>query len=186
MAGEPRWLTWANGLSLLRLAAAPALAAVVCAQRPRVAAALFALAVASDFADGAVARRRGEATPLGGLLDHACDASFVATGLAALAWLGAIPWALPPLVALAFVQYALDSRSLRGLPLRASRLGRWNGLAYYVLLATPLVRDALRLSWPPRAVVRGMGLALVASTLVSMGDRWIAWRRAATRAAQAD
>ena len=46
------------------------------------------------------------------------------------------PLVLPGLVAAAFVQYTLDSRALAGQRLRASALGRWNGIAYFVLLAT--------------------------------------------------
>jgi CDP-diacylglycerol--glycerol-3-phosphate 3-phosphatidyltransferase len=169
-----RWLTWANALTLLRLACAPL---VVCAvasggsDAALVAGGLFWLAVATDFADGRVARRRGESSPLGGLLDHATDAAFVSLGLAALAWRGAVPAPLPALVALAFAQYAFDSRALAGRPLRASALGRWNGIAYYVLLGIPLTRGLLGLAWPPDGLVCGLGWALVVTTLVSMADR---------------
>ena len=100
-----RWRTRANALSLLRLAVAPALAAAIVAGRAELATALFALAVATDFADGAVARRYGEASPLGGLLDHAIDATFCVLGLAAHAAAGVVPWSLPLLVAAAFAQY---------------------------------------------------------------------------------
>lgn len=68
------WRTRANGLSLLRLALAPALAVALLGSRPFVAALLVALAIATDLADGAVARRCGETSALGGLLDHAADA----------------------------------------------------------------------------------------------------------------
>ena len=44
---------------------------------------------------------------------------------------------------LAFVQYAVDSRVQESRPLRASSLGRWNGIAYFVLLGVPVLRDAL-------------------------------------------
>jgi hypothetical protein len=52
-----------------------------------------------------------------------------------------------------------------------SRLGRWNGIAYYVIVAVPLVRDALALAWPGAELVMALGWALVASTLASMIDR---------------
>lgn len=172
-----RWRTRANALSLLRLAVAPALAAAIVAGRAELATALFALAVATDFADGAVARRYGEASPLGGLLDHAIDATFCVLGLAAHAATGVVPWSLPLLVAAAFAQYVVDSKSLAGRPLRASRLGRWNGIAYYVAVAVPIVRDTLGWSWPGAALVWWLAAALVASTLVSMADRALAlWR----------
>ena len=166
-----RWLTWANALTLLRLASAPVCALAILADARLAAFALFALAVATDFADGSVARRRGEESPLGGLLDHATDATFVALGLGALAHQGLVPTPLPFLVAAAFLQYVLDSRAIAGRPLRASQLGRWNGIAYFVLLGVPVVRDALGLGWPPAALVTILGWLLVAATLVSMLDR---------------
>jgi phosphatidylglycerophosphate synthase len=172
-----RWLTRANALSALRLVIAPGLAAAIGAQHRFAAAALLLLAIATDFADGAVARRYGEASPFGGLVDHATDATLVVLGLSALASRGELPRALAPLVAAAFAQYALDSRTLAGRALRASRLGRWNGIAYYVLVSVPVFRDALGLSWPGIAWMRPAGWLFVASTLVSMLDRLAALLR---------
>jgi phosphatidylglycerophosphate synthase len=165
------WSSRANALTLLRLLAAPGLVLAILAGQARVAALLVALAVVTDLADGPVARRFGGATRLGGRLDHAVDAIFVTAGSAALAWLGTLPAALPPLIALAFLQYALDSNLAGAGALRASFLGRWNGIAYYAVVALPIVRDALGLEWPAAQVVYGMGWLLVASTLVSIADR---------------
>jgi phosphatidylglycerophosphate synthase len=167
----------ADALTLLRLLLAPVLVACILAGEATWGALVFALAVASDFADGWLARRRSEATARGGALDHGVDACFVAAGLAALAWRGALPAALPPLVAAAFLQYATDARAPGG-GLVASRLGRWNGIAYYVALAVPLVRDALGLGAPGPALVRGLGWLLVATTLISMASRLRLARRA--------
>jgi len=170
--GSPRrWATRANALTALRLAAVPPLVVAILAGSAAAACALFALAVATDLLDGRVARRFGEATPLGGLLDHCADATFVAAGLGALAFRGDVPAPLPLLVAAAFLQYVLDSRALAGRRLRASGLGRANGVAYFVLLGIPLVRDALGLPAPDAALVRGLGWALVATTLASMAER---------------
>lgn len=166
-----RWQTRANALTAVRLFCAPALAAAICAGEYRVAAATLALAVATDLGDGWVARRYAEVSPLGGLIDHAVDAVFVTTGCAALAYTGVLPAPLAPLVAVAFVQYAVDSGAGRHRPLRASWLGRWNGIAYYGIVAIPVVRDALGLAWPGAGLVRGLAWTLVASTLVSMADR---------------
>jgi phosphatidylglycerophosphate synthase len=129
--------------------------------------------VATDFADGRVARLRGEASRLGGFLDHAVDATFVVLGLAALAHAGVVPALLPPAIATAFVQYAIDSRVVSGGRLRASALGRWNGILYYVLLGVPVVRDGLGLGFPGDSVVRVLGWLLVLATLASIADR--AW-----------
>ena len=177
------WSTRANALTLLRLLAAPGLVLAILTGRAGPAALLVALAVVTDLADGPVARRFGEATRLGGLLDHAVDATFVTAGSAALAWLGALPAALPPLIALAFLQYALDSHLVGAGALRASFLGRWNGIAYYAAVALPLARDALGLEWPAAHLVYGLGWLLVASTLVSIADRLRALRTARRPAA---
>lgn len=165
------WATPANALTALRLASAPLLAASVAQGAAPAACALFALAVATDFFDGRLARRRGQASPFGGLLDHATDAAFVVAGLGALAWRAVVPAPLPFLVAAAFLQYLIDSRAHTGRRLRASRLGRWNGIAYFALLGAPVVRDALGLAWPSPGIVRGLGWVLVATTVASMGDR---------------
>jgi cardiolipin synthase len=171
MAPRRPWLTGANTLTLLRLLAAPALLLAIVRDAPLAASALFALAVASDFGDGWLARRRGDASPLGGLADHAADAVFVTSGTVALAWMGVLPAALPPLIALAFLQYALDSRVLSSRGLRPNSLGRANGVAYYAIVAVPIVRDSMGLDWPGPPLVRGLGWALVGTTLVSMLDR---------------
>lgn len=172
------WLTWANSLTALRLfSVAPAIWAIS-TDRWEIAAALFALAVITDLADGPLARRYNHASPLGGLFDHGTDALFVSATLAALAWAGFInPW-LPLLVALAFIQYMFDSRALAGLALRTSLLGRNNGIAYFVMVGIPVIREALALDWPPDAWIAGLGWLLVASTAISMADRAIALIRA--------
>lgn len=176
-----RWITFANGLTVIRLRLIPVVVAAIVRDHAAVAFAAFWLAVATDLVDGRVARRRGEASRLGGVLDHTTDALFVASGLAACAWRGVIPFALPPLVLLAFAQYALDSRVLAGQRLRTSLLGRWNGIAYYVVLGVPVVRDALDLGWPPAWLLEALAWTFVASTGLSMLDRgqaWLATRRA--------
>lgn len=173
-AAAPRsgsWATRANALSVLRVLAAPALAASISLRAWHCASLLFALATASDLADGRVARRYGEASRLGRLLDHAADACFVVFGTAALAWRGLLPAALPVLIALAFAQYALDSRAVGSGELRPNRLGRWNGIAYYVCVAVPLARELFGAPWPSAAWLHLAGWLVVASTLLSMFAR---------------
>lgn len=174
---QKSWRTRANALTALRLALAPALAHAIAAGHAPLATALFFAAVATDLADGPVARRYGESSALGGLLDHGVDATLCVLGLAAHASLGVVPWALPPLVAIAFAQYVLDSKTLAGRPLRASALGRWNGIAYFVAVAVPIVRDTLGWSWPGPGLVWWLAAGLVATTLVSILDRLAALRR---------
>ena len=171
MSRRRHWITRANALSFVRVIAAPLLAIAIGRDAALVATLLFCIAVASDLGDGWLARRLGETSPLGGFIDHAADALFVTAGTAALACTGALPAPLPFLIAAAFVQYTLDSRSVATRGLRPSRLGRGNGIAYYVIVAVPIVRDALGLAWPPAGVVTVLGWLLVASTVASMVDR---------------
>jgi phosphatidylglycerophosphate synthase len=172
-----RWWTLANGLTLVRLLLAPALAASLARNQAVPALVVFATAIATDLVDGRVARLRGEVTPFGGFFDHVTDAIFVATGLLVLALRGIVPLALPILLLMAFLQYSVDSRVVAGRPLRASRLGRWNGIAYFVVLGTPIIRDGLGLTFPDDALVGWIGVALVVSTLASMADRALALLR---------
>ncbi len=175
------WLTRANALTLLRLMAAPALCVAIVQGAVLPAAALFVLAVATDFADGPVARRYGEASGLGGTLDHAVDAGFVTAGTAALAWSGALPVWLPLLIAVAFLHYAFDPLRGEAGPLRPSALGRWNGIAYFVIVGIPVLRDALGLSWPDAGLVLALGWLLDVSTLESITDRLRVSRARAAR-----
>jgi phosphatidylglycerophosphate synthase len=172
-----RWFTWANGLTASRLVAAPIIALAILREAHGIALVVFAAAVLTDFLDGPLARRSGEASPLGGVLDHATDATFVTSGTAALGCTGQVPQILPWLIGAAFLQYAVDSRVAAGRSLRTSALGRWNGVAYFVLLGIPVVRDGLGLGWPGALLVGALGWALVASTLVSMTQRLWALRR---------
>ena len=168
---QGRWITWANLLSTLRLATVvPSVLAVV-GLHWRIAAACFVVAVATDLLDGPLARRRGEASALGGLFDHGSDAIFVSSSLMALAMLDRVPIVLPVLVVAAFLQYVFDSQALTGKTLRTSHLGRWNGIGYYVLVGIAVISEALELGWPPGTWITMIGWALVLSTMVSMADR---------------
>ena len=172
------WLTLANALTLSRLVVAPLLFVSIWGGSSVLSLLFFAFGAATDLFDGAVARRRGEVSRLGGLLDHATDATFVSVGLLALALRSEITVWLPVLVAVAFVQYALDSRVHENLALRASRLGRWNGIAYFVFLGLVVVRDGFGFAGIGNLAVAAGAWLLLASTLVSMLDRALATARA--------
>ena len=137
------------------------------------AAALFVLAIATDLADGPLARARGTESALGRALDHGADFLFVNSGLAAAATQNLVPWLLPTLVAVAFAQYVIDSYWLhRARQLRMSALGRWNGILYFVPLGGAiLVELGLDFLTGP---TRWVAWALVASTLASIADRALA------------
>lgn len=171
------WKTWANLLTLLRLACVVPCAWAIAQGDWQTAAGLFTIAVVSDFFDGRLARRQGSASAFGGLFDHATDATFVTITLGTLACLGHLPLWLAPLVAVAFIQYMFDSQALQGHALRASWLGRNNGVAYFVLVGIPVIRNALGLDWPGDTWVHAAGWLLVVTTLVSILDRGVALLR---------
>jgi phosphatidylglycerophosphate synthase len=177
MQARGSWLTRANALTCLRLAAVPALVIAIGAGAVWVAVGVFVLAVATDVADGIVARHYDEQSGFGRLFDHAADAIFVTAGAATLAHAGVLPAWLPTLIAASFLQYALDARVERAAGPRPSALGRCNGIAYYAIVAIPIVRDAISIGWPSPGWVMALGWLLVASTLVSMGDRLIQSRK---------
>jgi CDP-diacylglycerol---glycerol-3-phosphate 3-phosphatidyltransferase len=137
--------------------------------------AIFALVVwvvasITDFLDGPIARRRGTATAWSGTFDHASDFLFVTSGLFAGALRGAFPWILPILITAAFAQYVIDSYWIhRHTKLRGSKLGRYNGVLYFVpSLMDILIRTGLRFLDPLLTILVWL---LVLSTLVSMGRR---------------
>lgn len=165
-------LTVPNVLSLSRLPLAAGVVWALFADRISIGMLLFALAVLSDVLDGRLARARHQTTRLGTLLDHGADASFVTAVTTAAAVLGLLPGLLPPLIAIAFLQYLLDSHVLTGASLRRSQLGRYNGIAYYCIAGAALAVGHLDSPPPPLLeALNGCGLLLIASTLVSMIQR---------------
>lgn len=139
------------------------------------ASAIFALiawvmALITDFLDGPIARRRGTVTAFSGTFDHTSDFLFVTSGLFAGALRGAFPWILPVLITAAFAQYVIDSYWIhRHAKLRGSKLGRYNGILYFVpSLLDILIRMGLGFLQPLLTILVWL---LVLSTLVSMAER---------------
>ena len=131
---------------------------------------VWAVALITDFLDGPVARRRGTVTAWSGTFDHTTDFLFVTSGLFAGAVRGVFPWILPILIVAAFSQYVIDSYWIhRQAKLRGSKLGRYNGMLYFVPPCMEiLIRLGVRWLQPLLTVLVWM---LVLSTLVSMGQR---------------
>ena len=167
-----------TGLRLLLALPAAAAFAVEDLLPPLALAAMLLAAITSDYFDGKLARGRGTASAAGQLFDHATDCLFVTACLGGAALAGVVPWPLPPLVALAFTQYMLDSRFLhRRKSLRMSALGRWNGILYFVPL---LLIAAARLAAPLEDFLYPANtllcFALILSTAASILDRALASR----------
>ena len=178
----------ANLLTAIRFLLIPLLVWTITGAQWLMAAITITLAIVTDVYDGKLARHYNNASPLGGLFDHGTDALLVSSSAWALAQTGLIhPW-LWPIIGLAFAQYALDSRILLGRVLRTSKLGKFNGVGYYVLACTAIGSQTLTVLfqtplqyWPLlqqclQWLDRGVALAawlLLASTILSMGERGI-------------
>ena len=131
----------------------------------------WAVALITDFLDGPIARRRGTVTTVSGTFDHATDFLFVTAGLFAGATRRAFPWLLPIVVTAAFAQYVIDSYWIhRHAKLRGSKLGRYNGILYFVpSCVDALIRMGLRFLQLPLMILNWL---LILSTLVSMLQRF--------------
>jgi CDP-diacylglycerol--glycerol-3-phosphate 3-phosphatidyltransferase len=131
---------------------------------------IWVVALTTDFLDGPIARRTGTVTAVSGTFDHTSDFLFVTCGLFAGAWRGAFPWILPALITAAFMQYFVDSYWVhRQARLRGSKLGRYNGMLYFVpTIMEILIRLGLRFLQPLLTILVWL---LVLSTIVSMGQR---------------
>jgi phosphatidylglycerophosphate synthase len=176
----------ANALTALRLLLAPLVGWLLASDNPAappVAAIVIIVAIATDLADGPLARRLATATAFGGTFDHATDCLFVVSGMVGGVVRGVFPWVLPVLVVVAFVQYTVDSYWFFGeRRLRGSRLGRYNGILYFVpACGDTLVRLGLTFLTPAVPLVCWL---LVASTCVSIGERlMLAWQARQTNPA---
>ena len=174
-------LSLPNALSASRLLLAPLLAASLLWDYTTLAMALFLVAIATDLADGYLARIWRQTSAFGGLLDHSSDAVFIATTLAVLSLQQHINWFLAPLVLISFAQYAIDSRALEGHPLRGSQIGRYNGIAYFFIAGFPIIQEGLAFRPVPYHWVDWFAWVLVATTLLSMINRLIAYLRLRSR-----
>jgi CDP-diacylglycerol--glycerol-3-phosphate 3-phosphatidyltransferase len=131
---------------------------------------VWAVALLTDFLDGPIARRSGTVTAWSGTFDHTTDFLFVTSGLFAGAFRGVFPWILPILIVAAFLQYVIDSYWIhRHSKLRGSKLGRYNGMLYFVPTCMEIIiRLGARWLQPLLTILVWM---LVLSTLVSMVQR---------------
>ena len=163
----------ANVLTALRLALIAPFAFFMSrgdARSAMVALAIWFIALITDFLDGPIARRRGTVTTWSGTFDHTTDFLFVTSGLFAGAVRGAFPWMLPALICAAFAQYFIDSYWIhRHTKLRGSKLGRYNGILYFVPpCADILIRLGLTFLQPLLTVLVWL---LVLTTVISMAER---------------
>ena len=137
-----------------------------------VAFAVTVYAVVSDLIDGPIARRLEQATTLGTRIDHTADFVFVFIGLMSLALRdgSVVPVVLPVVQLCAFLEYAYTGPQSHT-SLLPSRLGKYNGILYFVVVVSTTTQYAFQLNWIPSDFIYGFCWLLVASTILSMAIR---------------
>lgn len=93
-----RVLTVPNVLSLLRLATVPVFIWLFLNDRENAAVILYGAGAWTDFFDGVIARRFGQVSALGKLLDPLADRVFIIAMAVALVARGTLPWPLAVIV----------------------------------------------------------------------------------------
>jgi CDP-diacylglycerol--glycerol-3-phosphate 3-phosphatidyltransferase len=125
-----RWnINLPNALTLLRIFLVPFLVVVLLTKfegREIVALAIFLLATATDFFDGWLARRRGEITTLGTLLDPIADKLLISAAFISLVELNLVPaWMVVVVVGREFAVTGLRSIAAeQGIVIAASGWGK--------------------------------------------------------------
>jgi CDP-diacylglycerol--glycerol-3-phosphate 3-phosphatidyltransferase len=166
-------VTLPNALTLLRAAlVAPVIGLVALGQLPA-ALVVFAIAAATDLADGALARRRGEITALGAFLDPLADKVLVVGSLAALAVIGAAPfWAFAVVLARELVAVELRVRAHHSLA--ATPDGKLKTVAQVAATAALLAAA----TWPATGLAAGAQALLGAAVALTVFSGVMLVRRA--------
>ena len=183
-------MNWANRLTISRLVMTILFVAALSWDWPyarTVALIIFILAGITDYFDGVIARRYGEVTNFGKLMDPLVDKIMMAAAFISLVPLGAIPaWAATTVVARDFLITGLRlMASARGQVLAAERLGKhktsWQIITvvfFLVLLsARELAYGELASGWWFRAWNRaGPVLVWITVVLTVYSGLRYAWR----------
>jgi CDP-diacylglycerol---glycerol-3-phosphate 3-phosphatidyltransferase len=116
----------ADHLTVARAASVPFVVALFVFDRPVWGTVLFALAMATDWLDGRIARRGGRTSPLGSLLDPIADKILVLAVLIALVGEDVFSgWMVAAIVAREFLVSGLRQAAIeRGVVLHARDLGK--------------------------------------------------------------
>jgi cardiolipin synthase (CMP-forming) len=91
-AVSDRVLTVPNALSLLRLILVPVFAWLIVTRHDGWALAVLFVSGLSDYLDGALARRWGQVSRVGQLLDPFADRLYIVSTVLGLAWRSLVPW----------------------------------------------------------------------------------------------
>ena len=178
---RPEWLTVPNGLTVLRIVLTPFFGYFWWQHWFVLAIATFAVASASDFFDGLLARILDQRSKLGQFLDPAADKFMVLVTFLVAAATGAVPWWLAALVigrdvilASGGALFAFVYRGVLGPERwRPSRIGKYS--TFYTVGTIGLALLHSMTGWERlRPFVGALGIMCAACTIVS-GVQYVAY-----------
>lgn len=147
------------------------------------AAILFAGAAVTDWLDGLLARRRGQVTTLGKLLDPVADKVLVSAALISLVQVGTIEaWIVVVMIGREFAVTGLRSVSAaQGLVMEASDLAKYKTVAQYLAITLLILEKNVPAGVEAEYVYlsRGMLWAALILTIFSGVDYFVRFYRAA-------
>jgi CDP-diacylglycerol--glycerol-3-phosphate 3-phosphatidyltransferase len=146
------------------------------------AAVLFAAAAVTDWLDGLIARRRGQVTTLGKLLDPVADKVLVSAALISLVQVGTVSaWIVVVMIGREFAVTGLRSVSVaQGIVIAASDLAKYKTVAQYVAVTLLILERSVPVGIEAEFVYlsRGMLWAALILTVASGIDYFVRFYRA--------
>ncbi|KAK9836085.1 hypothetical protein WJX81_000056 [Elliptochloris bilobata] len=158
VAGDA-WVNLPNAISAARALSGPGVAWLILEGHNGAALGALALAGASDWADGYVAKRWGQASVVGSYLDPAADKVLIGCTVAALAWQGALPAWLAALI------LGRDALLVGGAFVHRYRALGWRARGWSEFFR---ITSARAFSVPPAPFVRPL-LVSKANTVLQLG-----------------
>jgi phosphatidylglycerophosphate synthase len=147
-------------LTGLRLLSAPLLWWLITGLHLRAALVCLVFAMASDAADGPLARRFATPSRAGAYFDVLADFAVIVAALLAFAWIGVYPAWLVALTALVFAAFVASSRLV---PTIYDPVGRYiGGILFAAVAATLIVHDTLAQAVILWVVTTALGVTLAA------------------------
>jgi CDP-diacylglycerol--glycerol-3-phosphate 3-phosphatidyltransferase len=147
------------------------------------AAVLFAAAAVTDWLDGLIARRRGQVTTLGKLLDPVADKVLVSAALISLVQIGAVDaWIVVVMIGREFAVTGLRSVSAaQGVVIAASDLAKYKTVAQYLAVTLLILERNVPVGLEGEFIYlsRGMLWAALILTVFSGVDYFVRFYRAA-------
>ncbi|MDQ6677459.1 MAG: CDP-diacylglycerol--glycerol-3-phosphate 3-phosphatidyltransferase [Acidobacteriota bacterium] len=139
--------------------------------------AIFLVAAGTDLLDGYLARRLGQITTIGTLLDPIADKLLISSALIALVQVRAVPgWLVILLIGREFAVSGLRSiAAAEGYTIKASDLGKTKTTAQ--VLGIGLLLMSMRHAWLSTAAHWSMGAVVFFSLLSALDYFWKFWRR---------